>query len=63
MGDVVDFATRADGAARVVPASAEPATVVILPVIRIERCIPDPWDGLPSDSAPHHAALYPDDGA
>ncbi len=64
MGDVVAFAVPAGGAAaRAVPASDESATVVILPVIRLERCSPDPWDGLPSDSAPPHAATFPDDGA
>lgn len=34
--------------------------VVVLPVIKIERDLADTWDGLPSDSAPHHAATWPE---
>lgn len=61
MGDVVGFrlasARQHDRPAlEQIPAGK----VVVLPVIRIERDLADAWDGLPSDSAPHNAAIWPE---
>jgi hypothetical protein len=55
MGDVVAY--RAGDKARHAPApdTQQPATVHILPVIRIERNA-SAWDDLPSDSAPTYEA-------
>jgi hypothetical protein len=54
MGDVVRLeqggAARANGAPL-----PQPATVIILPVVRIERAS-DHWQELPSDSAPPYVA-------
>jgi hypothetical protein len=60
MGEVVAF--EPGGAARASKTPQDqPAAIVILPAIRIERQS-DPWQDLPSDSAPPYSA--PDtDGA
>lgn len=59
MGEVVELSPDAPRRAR---HDGRSCTVIVLPVIRVERSTTpaDPWDGLPSDSAPHHAALHPD---
>jgi hypothetical protein len=52
MGEVIQFPE--DGAharrGRLVSSDSEPAIVVILPVIRIERFVDDPTDGSASDA-------------
>lgn len=53
MGEVVAY--RPGGAERASGADLQRhhlATVTILPVVRINRDRADPWQGLPSDSAP-----------
>ena len=45
MGEVIQFPDEAGGRGRYVDANSEPATVIILPVVRIER-EPDGSNGL-----------------
>lgn len=53
MGIVVQFPEghRPLGGGRYVDANSEPASVIILPVVRIERNPDQPSDGLDSNSA------------
>ncbi|MGR4927292.1 hypothetical protein ACIPUD_10845 [Bradyrhizobium sp. CAR08] len=62
MGDVVGFRLAAGRPHdRRALELGTAGNVVVLPVIRIERDLTaDAWDGLPSDSAPHHAATWPE---
>ena len=54
MGEVIELAPG--GAARASGGLLDqPATVIVLPVAGIERNA-DPWQGLPSDSAPPYVA-------
>jgi hypothetical protein len=52
MGTVVQFPAgqRSLGAGRYVDADSEPATVIILPVVRIERHSETPSDGIDGDA-------------
>ncbi len=55
MGEVIELAPG--GAARASGGHLdEPATVIVLHVAEIERRKADPWQGLPSDSAPSYVA-------
>jgi len=49
MGEVIPFPDEAGGRGKYVDANTEPATVIILPVIRIERG-PDGSNGLEPNS-------------
>jgi len=49
MGEVIQFPDEAGGRGKYVDANTEPATVIILPVIRIERG-PDGSNGLEPNS-------------
>lgn len=49
MGQVIQFPEEAGGRGKYVDANTEPATVIILPVIRIERG-PDGSNGLEPNS-------------
>ena len=49
MGEVIQFPDEAGGRGKYVDAKTEPATVIILPVIRIERG-PDGSNGLEPNS-------------
>ena len=55
MGTIVEFPAgqRPAGGGRYVDASSEPASVIILPVVRIERHPDDPSDGL--DGGPYNS--------
>lgn len=55
MGEVVEFERGGAPRAVVTIPHRDPAAIIILPVIRIERNA-DAWDNLPSDSAPHYCA-------
>jgi hypothetical protein len=49
---VISFPTgRAGRASRAIAGRAEPATVIILPVIRIERYIEEPTGGIEPEAA------------
>jgi len=50
MGTVIAF--RHDSVSRSARQLTEPATIIILPMVRIERDHADQWNVLPSDSAP-----------
>jgi hypothetical protein len=57
MGEVIRFPEETIGRGRYVEAGSEPATVIILPVVRIERG-PDGTVG-PDDSAEPHTGNSP----
>jgi hypothetical protein len=54
MGKVISFPTgRAVRESRSVAGRSEPATVIILPVIRIERYVEEPTGGYEPEAASH----------